>query len=689
MLAHLKRPYRIFRDAAGWRTANFQVLASPYIDRGQNARAGFVDRDHLLACAAWLERAQDANGDGGVAGRYDLRTGWTSSYPETTGYIVPTLIRLADALGEPRFRERARRCIDFLLSVQLDCGAFPGMEIGHNRTEPSIFNSAQIVCGLRAWYADSRDDRALDAARRACDWLVSQQEADGAWRKFLYGEVAYTYMAHAACWIAELGADLDRKDWLEAARRYLEWVLKQQDPATGWFDLCGFSEQAHRARQAPTHTIAYTIWGVLMLARILGHEAGMQAARKAATAVARRLEFSRWLPGILDHTWRGCASYACLTGNAQMALIWLELHRLQHDPTLLSAACKAIDLVKRAQPMTAGDPGIRGGIPGSDPVWGDYIYMRIPNWSAKFFIDALLEKRAALDRLELPAAGEPVVSLGVPSSLPEFPAPSPDTPMPRVVMYASPGTHKVREMVSAWSSWGFRPDAVIVSRSAAPGLLPRLAEKLRDEGIVALAQRVLKPKARPQGRTTNATGVETPSGGTVIDYCRSAGIRVIEVGALDSDEALGALRAIGPDLAIHAGAGILRKAVLDIPHLGTLNAHMGILPRYRGMNVCEWSRLLGDAVGCSVHVVDEGIDTGDIICCRAIALDGIGNVAQLRAAVNEAQIELLGEAVRYVLATRSLPPRRAQTAAEGRQYFTMHGEVRALLDAGLGACARE
>jgi len=402
IVAQAKKGYQILRDAAGWRAPNLRLLISAFVDRERNSRAGFTDRDHLLSAVAWMERAQDAGGGGGVAGRYRLRTGWTSSYPETTGYIVPTFIRLSDALGEPRFRERARQGVDFLLSVQLECGAFPGMEIAHNRTEPSIFNSAQIICGLRAWHADSNDNRALDAARRACDWLVKQQDSDGAWRKYLYYNIANTYTAHAACWIAELGAYLDREDYLEAARRHLEWVLKQQDPATGWFDLCSFSEEDHQSRLASTHTIAYTIWGVLMMSRVLEHDAGMRAARTAASSVARCLEVSRWLPGILDHAWRGCASYACLTGNAQMALIWLELHRLRSDPTLLSAACKAIDLVKRAQPMSSSDPGIRGGIPGSDPVWGSYIYMGIPNWAAKFFIDALIEKQAVLDRLAVP-----------------------------------------------------------------------------------------------------------------------------------------------------------------------------------------------------------------------------------------------------------------------------------------------
>ena len=397
-----KRVYQIFRDAAGWRAPNLKLLSSSFVDHERNNRAGFTDRDHLLAAVAWLEQAQDAGSDGGVAGRYSLRTGWTSSYPETTGYIVPTFIRLSDALSEPRFRERAHRCIDFLMSVQLECGAFPGMEIAQNRTEPSVFNSAQIICGLRAWHADSNDNRAIDAAQRACDWLVAQQDPDGAWRKFLYGNVPYTYMAHAACWIAELGTYLDRKDYLDAARRHLEWVLIHQDAATGWFELCGFSEEDHRSRCAPTHSIAYTIWGVLMMSRILDHDVAMRAARMAAFGFARRLESSGWLPGILDYAWRGSASHACLTGNAQMALIWLELYRLWSDPTLLSAACRAIDLVKRAQSMSSSDSGIRGGIPGSDPVWGGYIYLAIPNWAAKFFIDALIEKQVALDRLAVP-----------------------------------------------------------------------------------------------------------------------------------------------------------------------------------------------------------------------------------------------------------------------------------------------
>jgi squalene cyclase len=102
-------------------------------------------------------------------------------------------LRLAEELGEARYRERARRAIEFLLSVQLDSGAFPAMEIAENRTKPSIFNSAQIVCGLLAWHKTSGDERVLGAMRRACDWIVGEQDPDGAWRKHLYGDITYTY----------------------------------------------------------------------------------------------------------------------------------------------------------------------------------------------------------------------------------------------------------------------------------------------------------------------------------------------------------------------------------------------------------------------------------------------------------------------------------------------------------------
>jgi hypothetical protein len=366
---------------------------------GPRPTAPADDRHHLIAAASWLEAAQDSQGDGGISGRYGLRGGWSSSYPETTGYSIPTLLAVAEELGEPRFRERARKAVGFLLSVQLPLGGFPGGEIAENSSEPSAFNTAQIVHGLLAWHSATGDPQALQAALRAGEWLLSVQAPDGSWTRHYYLGIATDYAAHLSCWIAELGVYTGERRFLDSASRHLDWILGHVDGQTGWFRRAGFSAEQHAAGEAFTHTIAYTIWGVLFSSEILGREDGIASALHAARAVARQLELLRWLPGILDAQWRGRSSASCLTGNSQMALIWLRLYDRTSDVTLLNAALKAIDLVKDAQDLDNPDPGIRGGIAGSYPVWGEYITNALPNWAAKYFIDALLAKKATLSRL--------------------------------------------------------------------------------------------------------------------------------------------------------------------------------------------------------------------------------------------------------------------------------------------------
>ncbi len=382
-----------------WVAGHANLLLSQFIpannDTGQNN-----DNEHLLAATAWLEAAHDATTDGGIMGRYQLKTGWTSSYPETTGYSIPTLLKLSSFLGQPQYAERAKRCVDFLLDLQLASGAFPGGEVRDNIDKPSPFNSAQIITGLIAWHQFSGCERTLNSARRAADWLVSVQDDNGAFTQYAYNDKPATYTAHLTCWLAQLGDYLNEPSYLNAASQHMDWVMTHYVVETGWFDLCGFDEHQHAKRIGFTHTIAYTIWGVLYCGQILERQDLTQAATQAAAGVARRMELSGHLPGALDWRWRRKSSFTCLTGNAQMALIWMQLFKLNQDPSWLNPAFKAIDEVKAVQPMANKNSGIRGGIPGSYPLWGDYIYGAIPNWAAKFFIDALITKREVLNELD-------------------------------------------------------------------------------------------------------------------------------------------------------------------------------------------------------------------------------------------------------------------------------------------------
>ena len=351
------------------------------------------DQEHLAAAAGWLCRAQDLSGDGGVIGRYRLDQGWTSSYPETTGYIIPTFLDLAEHL-DPDYAKRAARCVDFLLGTQLDSGAFPAGEIATNQSKPSPFNTAQIINGLQAWHVHQDAPNVLAAAVRAGHWLVAEQDRDGAWRQWFYHNTPASYAAHLTCWLAELGQYCDDRAMRNSATQSLDWVMQQRCEETAWFDQCGFTLEEQRLRIADLHTIAYTLAGVLRTARVLERDDAIAAVRAAAGRIAQVLERDGWLPGMFDWQWRAKADSACLTGNAQMALIWMALYRIDSDPAWLRAARAALDLVKRAQLIESANPDLQGAIPGPDPMWGWYNDGAVLNWAAKFFIDALLDYAA-------------------------------------------------------------------------------------------------------------------------------------------------------------------------------------------------------------------------------------------------------------------------------------------------------
>ena len=673
----LKRFARQCQSGAYFRPSNFRVALGQVVDVERNLRV-HSDGEHLLAAANWLKRAQDATSDGGFVGRYYLRSGWSSSYPETTGYIIPTLLRLADELHDEEFLARAQRAIDFLLSVQLPSGAFPGAEIAENTTNPSPFNTAQIMNGLQSWAERTQDERCRQALQRAGNWLCEIQDPSGAWRKFFYQDLATTYSAHLTCWLAEAGAFLGDDRMLEASSRHLAWVLQHYDAEHAWFDLCGFSQEDHDARQSVTHTIAYTVWGVLRTSEVLGSAEGKAAAEKAANAALRRLELLRRLPGVLDYRWRPMSSYACLTGNAQHALIWLHMYEEHGDPRLLNAALKAIDIVKAAQVMDAEDRGVSGGIAGSQPIWGEYIPHAFPNWAAKYFIDALLAKQKALER-EVPFRSKPVATGDpAPTALPAIMSSNAQA-APKVALITSQLSTKVMEFCSAWSKSGFRPDFVLIERRKLPSFWSRVRTRVSEGRIAQMPN--LAPRSGPPLPIENDGAHGAVS---VLEFCKQAGIPASEVDSINSAESVRLLREHKIDLLVYAGAGILKKPLIAAALLGVLNAHMGLLPPYRGMNVAEWSAWNRDPVGCSIHLIDTGIDTGDILLVRTVDVSGARNVNELRNLVDQSQIELLGEVLQYVLMTGKLPPRRSQAASEGLQYFTMHPVLVDALNRRLG-----
>lgn len=385
----VRRPISLVTGIKPWQAGQWRYLRQQ-LRRHAPVSSPYADDLHIRAAATWLAAAQDATPDGGIPGRYMLGKGWTKAYPKTTGDLIPTFLNLAVRLGDDHFRHRAETCVRFLLPLQMACGAFSAGETNGKEASPSAFNTAQIISGLMAWHQATGDEASLEAAIKAANWLLSIQDADGAWRQYFFNNITSTHSAYLACWLAELGVLTENSAYLESARRNLAWVLSHLVPETGWIELAGYDREQQNAREALTHSIAYTLMGALRSARALGDKAAISRIRQSARPPARLLLNQKQLPAVLDWQWRARTPYACLTGNAQMAELWLTLHGMEPDADFREAARHALNIVKQTQSLDNPNPAIRGGIPGSNPIWGAYIFMGLPNWAAKFFVDAML-----------------------------------------------------------------------------------------------------------------------------------------------------------------------------------------------------------------------------------------------------------------------------------------------------------
>ncbi len=141
------------------------------------------------------------------------------------------------------------------------------------------------------------------------------------------------------------------------------------------------------------------------------------------------------------------------------------------------------------------------------------------------------------------------------------------------------------------------------------------------------------------------------------------------------------------DLMLLGGTPIMKAPVLRIPKIGTLNAHQGALPRFRGMNVIEWALLERCPPSVTVHFVDPGVDTGDIVRVEPIPVESGDDLMAVKRRSSALQSRLLAEAT--VQAQRGPLPRQTQTATDGKQFYVIHPCLRALAERRLQGYVQE
>ena len=275
----------------------------------------------------WLLHSMALGSDRG-SGTYYFTTGWTSSYPETTGYIIPTLLRYSKSrLAEPQWAkesaEAAQLAGQWLLSIQNEDGGWPGGYV-HQQRPSVVFNTGQILRGLLALYEHTNEPHWKDAAARAIDWIWLQMNDRGQFASNDFMSAIRVYGTYVVAPILDWSVHFpDRRNlWEQKAQLHLEWVLTQQNDL-GWFANC--DNTLHRNNRPIIHTLAYTIDGMWCAALSLDDQKYRDSALLPARVLATEFLQRGILSGRYNEQWQGTEAFLP-TGGAQLAIVWHSMY---------------------------------------------------------------------------------------------------------------------------------------------------------------------------------------------------------------------------------------------------------------------------------------------------------------------------------------------------------------------------
>ena len=104
---------------------------------------------------------------------------------------------------------------------------------------------------------------------------------------------------------------------------------------------------------------------------------------------------------------------------------------------------------------------------------------------------------------------------------------------------------------------------------------------------------------------------------------------VTKVASANRREVIQLLKKLAPDAVVVNGTRILSRKLLGSVDAPFINTHMGITPAYRGVHGGYWALAMDDPRHCgvTVHMVDEGVDTGGILYQATINIEGKDNFA--------------------------------------------------------------
>lgn len=140
------------------------------------------------------------------------------------------------------------------------------------------------------------------------------------------------------------------------------------------------------------------------------------------------------------------------------------------------------------------------------------------------------------------------------------------------------------------------------------------------EAIIEAGHEVLLVVTQPDKPKGRSGALQFPP----VKECAVAhGIEVFQPTKIRLEENVEFLSKYDADIFVVAAFGqILPKSILDMPKYGCINVHASLLPKYRGAAPIQWAVINGDPVtGVTIQQMDIGVDTGDIIVTKELAIE--------------------------------------------------------------------
>lgn len=252
--------------------------------------------------------------------------------------------------------------------------------------------------------------------------------------------------------------------------------------------------------------------------------------------------------------------------------------------------------------------------------------------------------------------------------------------MPRIAVLTVPSPH-------AWIAINalverFGPVHVLAEERI--GRMQLIRQRARRVGLVNVLGQVgfaLLQKRLDRRRQKRIDAIVTAQG---LNPAPNPSCEIYPVGSVNSLACRTALAMIRPEVVLVIGTRIIGRETLSSISVPLINSHAGWNPKYRGQCGGYWALAEGDTdhAGVTVHLVDEGVDTGAILYqdrFEATAEDNFATYYYLQAAVSR---PLVVKAIEDALAGR-LSPKTSDLPS--RQYYlpTLWGYIRTGLTRGV------